>query len=334
MRQDREEEHADQRRGARPARRRCPAHPTQHPARGRTHQRRRSRDSGQVRPRRDRRRGTDATDDRARQRPGRSQPLTERPWESGDEQARWDGYLLADGRTLRNRVGATTPEMLREREDRRVEARALTLREHGLPATYDLAGLRAIHRHLFQDVYDWAGDVRTVSIRKSRDGWFAPLDRIEDAMDAVATYLRDTDNLRTLDPSAVPGALASVYDVVNQTHPFREGNGRVQREFITALARESGHRLDWTRVTLGRPGYESENDQASRLARTGDRGPLRAMFARITTKAGAIDDHVNDALRLVAASRPPSTARPSATAPAVARVNRPAPGAPGRDYGR
>ncbi len=127
-------------------------------------------------------------------------------------------------------------------------------------------------------MYDWAGDVRTVSIRKSRDGWFAPLDRIEDAMDAVATYLRDTDNLRTLDPSDVPGALASVYDVVNQTHPFREGNGRVQREFVTALARESGHRLDWTRVTLGRPGYESENDQASRLARTGDRGPLRAMF--------------------------------------------------------
>lgn len=260
--------------------------------------------------------------------------MTARPWESGDEHARWDGYLLADGRTLRNRVGATTPEMLREREDRRVEARALTLREHGLPATYDLAGLRAIHRHLFQDVYDWAGDVRTVSIRKSRDGWFAPLDRIEDAMDAVATYLSDTDNLRTLDPSAVPGALASVYDVVNQTHPFREGNGRVQREFVTALARESGHRLDWTRVTLGRPGYESENDQASRLARTGDRGPLRAMFACITTTAGAIDDHVNDALRLVAASRPPSTAPPPANAPAVARVNRTAPGAPGKGYGR
>lgn len=153
-------------------------------------------------------------------------------------------------------------------------------------------------------------------------------------MDAVATYLRDTDNLRTLDPSDVPGALASVYDVVNQTHPFREGNGRVQREFLTALDRESGHRLDWTRVTLGQPGYESENDQASRVARTGDRGPLRAMFARITTKAGAIDDHVSDALRLLAASRPPAAARPSATPSAVARVSRPAPGAAGRDYGR
>ncbi|WP_454044667.1 Fic/DOC family protein [Cellulosimicrobium sp. Marseille-Q8652] len=147
--------------------------------------------------------------------------------------------------------------MLRDREDRRVEARALTLREYGLPATYDLAGLRAIHRHLFQDVYDWAGDVRTVSIPKSRDGWFAPLDRIEDAMDVVATYLRETDNLRTLDPGDVPGALASVYDVINQTHPFREDNGRVQREFVTALARKSGHRLDWTQVTLPAPGGRS-----------------------------------------------------------------------------
>ncbi len=139
-------------------------------------------------------------------------------------------------------------------------------------------------------MYDWAGDVRTVSIRKSRDGWFAPLDRIEGAMDAVATYLRDTGNLRTLDPSAVPGALASVYDVVNQTHPFREGNGRVQREFVTALARESGHRLDWTRVTLGRPGYEPRTtrppawparETAARCAPCSSASPPR--LARSTT---------------------------------------------------
>ncbi len=228
-----------------------------------------------------------------------------RPWETGDEHARWDGYLLEDGRTLRNLVGARTPDALRHAEDHLVEARAFTLREHSLPATYDLAGLRAIHRHLFQDVYDWAGDVRTVSIRKSRDGWFAPLDRIEDAMGVVATYLRDTDNLRTLDAGDVPGALASVYDVINQTHPFREGNGRMQREFVTALARESGHRLDWTQVTLSRPGYESENDQASRLARTGDRGPLRAMFARITTRTDrdSFDVAAFEAVRIAQAGR-------------------------------
>lgn len=45
-----------------------------------------------------------------------------------------------------------------------------------------------------------------MSIRKSRDGWFAPLDWIGDASDVVASYLRDTDNPRTLDPSDVPGS--------------------------------------------------------------------------------------------------------------------------------
>lgn len=101
------------------------------------------------------------------------------PWETGDEISRWYGYLLDDGKTLRNRVGATTPDDLRRAEDHLVETRALSLREHGLPGSYDLAGLQAVHRHMFQDVYDWAGELRTVSIRKSADTWFTPVPDIE-----------------------------------------------------------------------------------------------------------------------------------------------------------
>src|SRR5690606_22437288 len=127
-----------------------------------------------------------------------------RPWETGDEYVRWGGYLLEDGRTLRNLVGARSPEELRRVEDHLVEARALTLREHGLPATYDLAGLRSIHRHMFQDVYEWAGDVRTVSIRKGHDGWFAPMERIQEAIGTVARYVEETDMLRVAQPRDVP----------------------------------------------------------------------------------------------------------------------------------
>ncbi|WP_019287893.1 MULTISPECIES: hypothetical protein [Arsenicicoccus] len=58
---------------------------------------------------------------------------------------------MDDGVTLRNLVGARSPEQLRTREDELVEARALTLREQGLDS-YDLAGARQVHRHLFQDV--------------------------------------------------------------------------------------------------------------------------------------------------------------------------------------
>ncbi len=228
-----------------------------------------------------------------------------RPWETGDEYARWDGYLLEDKRTLRNLVGARTPEQLRNAEDHLVEARALTLREHGLPDSYGLDGLRAIHRHLFQDVYEWAGEVRTVSIRKGRDGWFAPLDRIAPTMQAVGEQIARTENLRGIDPERIPGTLAQVYNLTNQAHPFREGNGRTQREYITALARESGHHIDWTRVTVGRGDLESENDRASRLAASGDPSALRDMFHRIVTRAArdSFDVAAFEAVRIAQAGR-------------------------------
>ncbi len=221
------------------------------------------------------------------------------PWETGDEGARWDGYLLPDGHTLRNLVGAGEPGELRYIEDALVEARALTLREHGLPATYDLDGLRAIHRHLFQDIYEWAGQPRTVEIRKG-DAFFAPVDRIESAMNDVAQVVTETDHLRDVAASDVPGTLADLYAVVNHVHPFREGNGRTQREYLTALARESEHHINWETVS------GEENDHASHAARTGDRTPLREMFARIITPAGAqhFDVHATEAIRLANLARP------------------------------
>lgn len=243
-----------------------------------------------------------------------------KPWEQGDEFARWDAYLQDDGRTLRNLVGARNPSELRYIEDALVEARALALREHALPATYDLDGLRSIHRHLFQDVYEWAGEARTVEIRKG-DVFFAPAARIEDSMREVADFVAATDNLRDVAPADVAHSLADVYAVVNHVHPFREGNGRTQREYLTALARESGHHVDW----LGISG--AENDYASHAAREGDRSPMRAMFERAVSRAGVNDFDVQaaEALRIARLGRsgPVSAlqavraqmSRPSATRP-------------------
>lgn len=243
------------------------------------------------------------------------------PWQTGDERERWHGYLMPDGRTLRNLVGARTPAELRYIEDALVEARALGLREHALPATYDLDGLRSIHRHLFQDIYAWAGDVRTVEIRKG-DAFFARVDRIEPAMRDVADFLAATDHLRDVAPADVPGTLADVYAVVNQAHPFREGNGRTQREYLTALARESGHHIDWLAVS------GEQNDYASHAARTGDRAPMRELFERVVSRAGArdFDPHAAEALRLANLSRMPTQLRERPTTVArSAPLTQPAP---------
>ncbi|HET9655329.1 MAG TPA: Fic family protein [Kineosporiaceae bacterium] len=210
-----------------------------------------------------------------------------RPWEVGDARQRWEGYLDPAHRdpverqnVLRNLVAATTYGELREREDAAVGMRAMTLRAHNLPGTYDLDGLRSIHRHLFQDVYAWAGDVRTVNISKG-GAPFASTDQIEPLMQHVSTVLQSRDLLREVPEAEFPDLLARVYYVVNMAHPFREGNGRTQREFITALAGESGHSIDWTRV------HGHVNDAASRRAREGDLEPLKSMFRDIVTSGQA-----------------------------------------------
>ena len=206
------------------------------------------------------------------------------PWEVGDEDERWRGYLdpstglpgREDTWILRNNVGARTWDQLREREDEAVEIRALTMPSYGIPATYDLDGLRAIHGHLFQDVYEWAGQVRTVDIAKGEP--FLPPEAIGRAMDVVAETITATDKLRTVPEAEYAGSLARLYHVVNVAHPFREGTGWTQREFITALAAESGHTVDWTRVT------GPVNDAASYRARQGDLGPLVGMFQTVVDK--------------------------------------------------
>ncbi|MFH5229600.1 hypothetical protein [Antrihabitans spumae] len=87
------------------------------------------------------------------------------PWDTGNLELNWQGYYIPGTTILRNRVDAQTPEALRDAENDLVEARVIELREAPEllgDRTYGLHYLRAIHRQLFQDMYVWAGDLRTV----------------------------------------------------------------------------------------------------------------------------------------------------------------------------
>ena len=98
------------------------------------------------------------------------------PWDTGDTDRNWQGYFTPGSRALRNRIGAATHAELQDAENDLVEARVVELRENpGLlaPRSYDLRLLQAIHRQLFQDVYLWAGDVRTVGIEKGDESFVA-----------------------------------------------------------------------------------------------------------------------------------------------------------------
>jgi cell filamentation protein len=193
-----------------------------------------------------------------------------------------DPYLDPQTGILRNLVGARTRGSLDDAEGSLSFARLVQLMDRPPKPTGDLAELRAIHRHLFQDLYDWAGKIRTVDIRKNVAGaeFFLPSAMIERASVFAAGELHSDDALRGLDRARFIDRLAYHYDQVNYIHPFREGNGRVQRVFWNRVAVAAGWQLDW------RPVHGDVNDRASRAASDQrDLGPLRAMFDQIVTPA-------------------------------------------------
>ncbi len=173
-------------------------------------------------------------------------------------------YLGTD--TVKNKLGATRQDELKRVESRLVAARIyeLTL-GHGPKGRFDAAHLKAIHRHLFQDVYEWAGRTRNERVRLS-DGTIAtePVIRkasgaaflagglIADALDDVAARLRAAGYHVGLPRAEFAVRAADLMAELNAIHPFREGNGRAQRAFVTALARRAGYGLDFTVVSKER----------------------------------------------------------------------------------
>lgn len=113
---------------------------------------------------------------------------------------------------------------------------------------FDLAHLRAIHRHLFGDVYPWAGELRTVNIGKG-DTDFAPLQFMERYAVSIFANLAKEGHLKRLNADAFAQRAAHYLAEINAIHPFREGNGRTQREFMRQLARHAGFALSWQNLS-------------------------------------------------------------------------------------
>jgi cell filamentation protein len=108
--------------------------------------------------------------------------------------------------------------------------------------------LQAIHDAIFQDVYDWAGQLRTVDIGKGA-GQFAHVAYLIPSATKLFSQLAQEQHLQGLALSQFAQRAAYYFGEVNALHPFREGNGRTQRMFFFLLAREDGFFLDWTSVT-------------------------------------------------------------------------------------
>jgi cell filamentation protein len=112
---------------------------------------------------------------------------------------------------------------------------------------------------IFRDVYEWAGQFRTVNISKGGH-LFGVAAFLEPALRQIVEKLAAENDLADLDAALFVGRAAWFLGELNAAHPFREGNGRTQREFIRELGLKAGHYIDWRATTI------EEMTEASQLS--------------------------------------------------------------------
>lgn len=158
-----------------------------------------------------------------------------------------DSYLDPVSGILRNRLGILDVAALEATEASFAALRSTELALAPLIGSFNLAHLQAIHRYLFGDLYEWAGQLRTVDISKNNN-LFAHHAYIENAAKTVFDQLAQEKYLVRSDPDRFCARAAYYFAEINAIHPFREGNGRTQREFLSHLACAAGYYIAWERV--------------------------------------------------------------------------------------
>lgn len=151
---------------------------------------------------------------------------------------------------LKNKFGEKDPRKL-EILEKRSTIRGWIKLQNELIATpnlkLDASLIKKIHKNLFDDVYDWAGEYRTVNIVKGKT-MFANALYVPAALEDLVTKLNRDITSKSITANNIGGKLAYYYGELNMIHPFREGNGRTQRIFIEKVADKLGYSLQLEKI--------------------------------------------------------------------------------------
>ena len=173
---------------------------------------------------------------------------------------------------LDNKLGLTSTAELDREEERISKKKAAQLFDRKLLDTFDVgtfAGLAAIHKYLFEGIYDFSGELRTVNIAKGNFR-FAPLTYLQAALENI-------DKM----PQSNFDEIIEKYVEMNIAHPFREGNGRSTRIWLDhILKNEIGKVVDWSKV-----------DKEDYLLAM-ERSPIKDVEIKVLLK-GALTDEIN-----------------------------------------
>ncbi|MDS7914929.1 putative adenosine monophosphate-protein transferase Fic [Klebsiella pasteurii] len=187
-----------------------------------------------------------------------------------------DPYLYPGLKVMRNRLGIRQAKRLEQAAWELTALRAATI-ELG-PLVRGLPHLCAIHRQLYQDVFDWAGQLREVDIYQG-DTRFCHFAYIEKEGNALLQDLEEESYLVGLALDKFIERLAHYYCEINVLHPFRLGNGMAQRIFFEQLAIHAGYTLDWRDIAV------DAWNQANQSGAMGDLSPLRTIFRKVVSEA-------------------------------------------------
>jgi cell filamentation protein, protein adenylyltransferase len=162
-----------------------------------------------------------------------------------------DPYLYPGTDVLKNLRNIRDHFLLSRFEAEATSRRIIELVNSPLVDKFDLAHLQAIHKYIFQDVYVWAGEFRTLNI--SKEGHlFASSDFVATVLKDLLQRLAAENYLRTTDWNMFAASAGFFLGEINAVHPFREGNGRAQRQFMRELGVYSGFVIDWSCITRDR----------------------------------------------------------------------------------
>jgi len=183
-------------------------------------------------------------------------------------------YRYPNSSVLINKLRITDPEAFELAERDIVGFNMLDIRfMNPIPGSFDLNHLKDIHKRLFEDIFSWAGETRTVNIGKTLP--FTSWIFIDDFAEDIFTKLKREQYLMETPGQDYVKRMAHYFGEVNALHPFREGNGRTQKVFFEYLASVSGHRLFFKRIS------KQEMDDASAMSLAGNNDYLEELFQRI-----------------------------------------------------
>ncbi|MDR0233404.1 MAG: Fic family protein [Zoogloeaceae bacterium] len=186
----------------------------------------------------------------------------------------WKAYFWPNSEVLKNKLMLFDAEALREAEYQAIFKREKELNKNPIKGNFDMAHLKACHKHLFQDVYGWAGELRTVDMAKGGTP-FAHFNYLDSAMRDIHKRLEKDNFLRGLERKDFVDGFTDVYGDMNALHPFREGNGRATRCFMRALANQAGYEFDYSRIESD---HKQRWNEASKQSAFGKMDELRAIL--------------------------------------------------------